>query len=84
MANGCYMDQSAQWPLQEWHYKHAVRINAEDAAKHGLHEGALVLESTLAATPSSSQEAPSANLQSQEGEAVVSFVFPLLCCVMRY
>ncbi|KAL3131128.1 hypothetical protein ABBQ38_000433 [Trebouxia sp. C0009 RCD-2024] len=57
---------------QEWHYKHAVRISAEDAAKHGLHEGALVLESTLAATPSSSQEAPTGNLQSQEGEAAES------------
>ena len=56
--------------LQEWHYKHAVRINAEDAANHGLTEGVLVLESTLVATPSSSQEGPTGDKQSPTGQAV--------------
>ena len=58
--------------MQEWHYKHAVRIGAEDAAKHGLQEGALVLESTLAGTPSSSQELPTGDQQSPTGDAAVS------------
>lgn len=42
--------------MQEWRYKNAVRVSAEDAARYGLQDGALVLESTLAGTPGSSQD----------------------------
>lgn len=57
-----------------------MRINAEDAAKHGLTEGVLVLESTLAATPSSSQEALTGDTHSPQGQAV-SVQICVLCHV---
>ena len=68
--------------MQEWHYKHAVRIGVENAAKHGLQEGALVLESTLAGTPSSSQELPAGDQPSPKGEAAVSLHCNLLVTVL--
>jgi len=51
-----------------------VRVGAEDAAKHGLQEGALVLESTLVGTPSSSQDILAEQGQSPAEEAAVSIL----------
>ena len=56
-----------------------MRIGAEDAAKYGLQEGVLVLESTLVGTPSSSQESPAADQHSPSQEAAVSSLMHLLC-----
>ncbi len=48
-----------------------MQVGAEDAARYGLQKGALVLESTLAGTPSSSQDAlPDQVHASAEEEAV--------------
>ncbi|KAL0047616.1 hypothetical protein WJX82_007810 [Trebouxia sp. C0006] len=57
---------------QEWRYKNAVQVGAEDAARYGLQEGALVLESTLAGTPSSSQDALPDQVQASSEEAAES------------
>lgn len=67
--------------MQEWRYKNAVQVGAEDAARYGLQTGALVLESTLAGTPSSSQDAlpDQVNASSEEAavrtEAVLQLMF---------
>jgi len=48
-----------------------VQVGAEDAARYGLQEGALVLESTLAGTPSSSQDALPDQVHASSEEAAV-------------
>lgn len=48
-----------------------MRVGADDAARHGLHQGALVLESTLAGTPSNSSNHTGQG-QSPTQEAIVS------------
>ena len=68
--------------VQEWRYKNAVRVGAEDAARHGLQEGALVLESTLAGTPSSSQEV-AGQQQNPAEEATVSHPCLLHACMQQ-
>ncbi|KAA6426564.1 MAG: pre-mRNA cleavage complex 2 Pcf11-like [Trebouxia sp. A1-2] len=57
---------------QEWRYKNAVQVGAEDAARYGLQTGALVLESTLAGTPSSSQDALPDQVNASSEEAAES------------
>ena len=48
-----------------------MQVGAEDAARYGLQEGALVLESTLAGTPSSSQDALPDQIHASSEEAAV-------------
>ena len=67
--------------LQEWRYKNAVRVDAEEAARHGLQAGALVLESTLAGTPSSSPDASAERQQSPAQDATVSMFASKQCCL---
>ena len=60
--------------VQEGRYKTAVRVDAQEAARHGLQEGALVLESTLAGTPNSSPDASAERQQSPAQNVAVSML----------